>query len=132
MMHPGIRHAIIMIMGIVMVVFMVMLSSCDRCSQKSTTSGETLEVSPEVKLLARGKLIYNANCISCHNRNPKLQGSVGPDVFGSSKELLTAKLLHGKYPDGYKPKRESHLMPLLPHLENEIEALTAFLNAKEL
>ena len=130
MMHPGIRHVMIAIMGIVVVVFMVILSSCDRCSQKSSTSGETSNVSPEVQRLARGKLVYNANCISCHNRNPKLPGSIGPDVFGSSKELLTARLLYGKYPDGYKPKRESHLMPPLPHLANEIEALTAFLNAQ--
>ena len=119
-----------MIMGVVMVVFMVVLSSCDRCSQKSSTSGEASNVSPEVQRLARGKLVYNANCISCHNSNPKLPGSLGPDVYGSSKELLTARLLYGKYPDGYKPKRESHLMPPLPHLAKEIEALTAFLNAQ--
>ena len=118
-----------MIMGIVMVIFMVMLNSCDRCSQKSSTSGEASNVSPEVRLLARGKLVYESNCTSCHSRNPKLQGSLGPDVYGSSKELLTARLLYGKYPEGYKPKRESHLMPPLPHLANEIEALTAFLNA---
>ena len=130
MMHPGIKHAIATIMGILVVVLIVILSSCDRCSQKSSTSGEASNVSPEVQRLARGKLVYSANCTSCHNSNPKLPGSVGPDDYGSSKELLTARIIHGKYPEGYKPKRESHLMPPLPHLANEIDALTAFLNAK--
>jgi hypothetical protein len=35
-----------------------------------------------------------------------------------------------KYPDGYKPKRETALMPAFPELKNEIPAIHAFLNSK--
>lgn len=105
------------------------VQSC-RCSSADSPKGATAEVTPEAKLISRGKAIYMSNCIACHNSNPKLAGSQGPDVHGSSKELLTARLLHAKYPDGYKPKRESAIMPALPHLGPEIDALTAYLNAQ--
>lgn len=100
-----------------------------RCSPEQSPSGETLTVSPEAKLIARGKLVYNAHCISCHNRNPKLPGSLGPEVYGSSKELLTYRLMKAEYPKGYRPKRESSLMPALPQLVGDIDALQFFLNA---
>lgn len=78
----------------------------------------------------QGRKVYMSLCISCHNTNPKLDGGLGPAVWGSSKELLEARILHGKYPEGYKPKRESKLMTAFPHLKNDIEALHAFLNAE--
>ena len=85
---------------------------------------------PEAKLIARGKAVYVSNCTACHAPNPKYPGSQGPDVYGSSKELLEARILYAKYPEGYKPKRESHVMPALPHLKADIDAIHAFLNAK--
>ena len=39
----------------------------------------------------KGKVVYNANCVSCHNLDPKKQGSIGPQIYGSSKELLSKK-----------------------------------------
>lgn len=110
-----------------MMMALMALASC-RCSNNETSSGAAT-VSPEAKLLSRGKAVYMSNCIACHNSNPKLNGSQGPDVYGSSKELLAARILHAKYPEGYKPKRESAIMPALPHLASDIDALTAFLNA---
>lgn len=80
------------------------------------------------QLAGRGKIVYEANCITCHSRNPKTSGPLGPDVYGSSKELLTARVVYGNYPEGYKPKRESHLMRALPHLQPEINALYEYLN----
>lgn len=96
--------------------------------KSSKTQNNTDQESPEAKLIARGKAVYVSNCTSCHSSNPKLPGSLGPDVHGSSKELLTARLLHAKYPDGYTPKRSSNAMPAMPHLVNDIDALAAFLN----
>jgi mono/diheme cytochrome c family protein len=96
-------------------------------ASQATTSPEAAET-PEAKLLARGKLVYSIQCIACHNRNPKMPGSLGPDLFGSSKELLTARILRAQYPDGYKPKRESHAMPPMPAVAQDIEALAAYLN----
>lgn len=102
--------------------------SC-RCSTGETSSGTGVEATPEAKLILRGKAVYMSSCTACHNPNPKLNGSQGPDVFGSSKDLLTSRILYAKYPDGYKPKRESAVMPALPHLSGDIDAIHAYLNA---
>jgi mono/diheme cytochrome c family protein len=78
---------------------------------------------------AKGKAVYYANCTSCHNYNPKKVGSIGPDIYGSSIELLKNKVLYGKYPKNYQPKRIIGVMPLYPHLNNQISNLHAFLNS---
>ena len=54
---------------------------------------------------AKGKQVYMANCIACHNVNPAKAGALGPELKGSSKALVSARVLSGKYPKGYKPKR---------------------------
>lgn len=84
---------------------------------------------PLTPLESQGKAVYMSVCISCHNPDPRLVGSVGPDVAFSSKELLTARMLHQAYPPGYKPKRETGLMPNLSMLEKDIPALHAYLNS---
>jgi mono/diheme cytochrome c family protein len=58
----------------------------------------TEKLSPEAE---RGRQVYLSSCIACHAADPSVPGAVGPEVKGSSKELLEAKLLHGKYPPGY-------------------------------
>ena len=78
---------------------------------------------------AKGKAVYYANCTSCHNFNPKKAGSIGPDIYGSSIELLKNKVLYGKYPKNYQPKRIIGVMPLYPHLNKQISNLHAFLNS---
>jgi mono/diheme cytochrome c family protein len=80
-------------------------------------------------LVSHGKAVYLSNCTACHNQDPKLQGSVGPDIINSSMELITARVLHQSYPLGYTPKRSSHLMPAMPFLEADIKALHAYLNS---
>jgi mono/diheme cytochrome c family protein len=79
----------------------------------------------------KGKTAYMATCIACHASDPSKDGSLGPSVAGSTKELLKLRVLQGKYPDGYKPKRNSKIMTPLPHLEKDIEALHAYLNRKK-
>lgn len=95
-----------------------LLSSC------SKKAGEK----PLTALESQGKASYMSNCIACHNPDPTLVGSVGPDVANSSLELLTARILHKSYPPGYIPKRKSGLMPELPFLEHDLTALHAYLN----
>jgi mono/diheme cytochrome c family protein len=75
----------------------------------------------------RGERIYLAQCTACHNRDPAQDGPLGPAVKGASRPLLEARLLRGDYPPGYAPKRDSRLMPALPHLEPDIPDLAAFL-----
>lgn len=77
----------------------------------------------------QGKNVYNINCTSCHNVDPRQPGSLGPDVAGASVELLKARVMKQSYPQGYQPKRKTRLMPLLPFVEKDIPALHAYLNS---
>ena len=79
--------------------------------------------------VARGRAAYLANCVACHNPNPKLAGPLGPALAGSSLELLSAKVLRNEYPPGYVPKQTTGVMVPLPHLEPKIEDLAAYLGS---
>jgi mono/diheme cytochrome c family protein len=106
--------------------------SCTKSTlPQNITSSPAQQLSPEaekITLLEHGQKLYSQNCIACHNPNPKLDGAVGPAIYGSSLELLKARILKGAYPPRYKPKRPSAQMPVLTGLEKEIPALHAFLN----
>ncbi len=75
----------------------------------------------------RGKGIYLANCTACHNNDPSKDGSIGPAVKGSSKELIEARVMRAAYPPGYTPKRRTSAMPPYPYLKSAIPDLAAFL-----
>ncbi len=92
------------------------------CTKKSENQ---VPVNP---LVEKGRRAYTANCVSCHNTDPKKDGVLGPAVMGSSLELLNARILEASYPVGYTPKRTTHAMAPLLHVKPEIEALHAFLN----
>lgn len=78
--------------------------------------------------VARGKLVYAANCTACHHVDPSLEGPLGPPLVGSSRELIEARVVRGAYPEGYTPERETALMQPLPYLAEEVGALAAYLN----
>ena len=50
----------------------------------------------------RGRQVYAANCTACHHVDPTLDGTMGPAIAGSSRELLVARVLGGDYPSGYQ------------------------------
>jgi len=75
----------------------------------------------------RGRQVYLAHCIACHNTDPAQPGPVGPPVKGSPRELLEAKVLKGAYPPGYAPKRPTKVMVPIPAVAPEIDALTEYL-----
>ena len=79
--------------------------------------------------IEKGRMVYFANCVSCHNNNPKKPGSIGPEVYGASIDVLAQKIVFGKYPENYSPKRTSKIMPLMPHLKKDISKLHAFINS---
>ena len=111
------------------------ISSCEKKSIKQ----EEVESEPDQKKfnntiasttdIEKGRMAYFANCVSCHNNNPKKPGSIGPEVYGASIDVLTQKIVFGKYPENYRPKRTSKIMPLMPHLNKEISNLHAFINS---
>lgn len=75
----------------------------------------------------RGKQVYFAQCIACHNSDPSRNGPLGPAIKGSSRELLEARVLRGTYPPGYTPKRGTAIMQPMPHLASAIPDLAAYL-----
>ena len=113
----------------------ILISSCEKKSIKQ----EEAESEPDQKKLnnnialttdiEKGRMVYFVNCVSCHNNNPKKPGSIGPEVYGVSIDVLTQKIVSGKYPENYNPKRTSKIMPLMPHLKKEIPNLHAFINS---
>jgi mono/diheme cytochrome c family protein len=79
--------------------------------------------------ILRGRIVYAANCISCHSTNPALDGPLGPSIKGSSLELVEARVLRGEYPPGYAPKRTTKMMQKLPLTQENVQDLHAFLTA---
>jgi mono/diheme cytochrome c family protein len=94
-----------------------LLSACDR------------KEAPSDPRVAKGLAVYASNCTACHNRNPALEGTLGPAVAGSSLDLLKARVIHGTYPPGYTPKRETRIMQKLPLTEGDVEAIHAYLKS---
>lgn len=78
--------------------------------------------------MSPGKRIYVGNCAMCHTMDPTRGGPRGPAVAGASVELLERKLLDGKYPKGYEPKRRTALMPRFPGIKPFIHELAEYLN----
>ena len=87
-------------------------------------SGGDASLSP---LAQEGRRIYGNVCIACHNGDPTRDGSLGPAIAGSSRELLEARVVRGEYPPGYTPKRPSVTMPRFESLADQVDALTAYL-----
>jgi mono/diheme cytochrome c family protein len=79
----------------------------------------------------RGRQIYLANCITCHNPDPTKRGGSGPEIAGAPRELIEARVLRAGYPPGYTPKRTTKSMIALPHLAPVIDDLAAFLAAAQ-
>lgn len=75
----------------------------------------------------RGRAVYIANCVACHNNDPSKDGPIGPAIKGSSPELIATRVLRTAYPPGYKPKRNTKVMPTFPFLKDEIPYLVAYL-----
>jgi mono/diheme cytochrome c family protein len=111
------------------------LASDDVKPRPTATPSPTPKPDPHAKereeflrLVDRGRQVYTAKCVACHNADPRVSGPLGPDVYGSSRPLLEAVLLRLSYPAGYKPKRRSNAMRKMPEVAADIPALTAFLN----
>ncbi|HEY6365888.1 MAG TPA: cytochrome c [Candidatus Binatia bacterium] len=75
----------------------------------------------------RGRAVYVANCVACHNNDPAKDGPIGPALKGSPQELLESRVLRTDYPPGYKPKRDTKVMPTFPFLKTEIPYLATYL-----
>ncbi len=85
---------------------------------------------PDQKLLSRGKAVYMANCIACHNKDPNKKGALGPELANSPLSVFLIKVANGnEYPQGYVPKRKTKLMKKFPHLKSEVPAIHAWIQS---
>jgi mono/diheme cytochrome c family protein len=111
----------------------VLLTACGQDEKPAPTAGPSAPSSPgAVPVTAagdptKGRQIWLGQCVACHNPDPGKDGPIGPAVKGASKELLDARVVHGTYPPGYKPKRETKVMPSRPDLVASIPDLAAYL-----
>jgi mono/diheme cytochrome c family protein len=88
------------------------------------------ELTPEQARLQKGRTLYSLHCASCHHPSfPERDGALGPAVAGTSLDLLEARVVRGSYPEGYTPKRSTWVMPKMPLVRGDIEALHAYLNS---
>ena len=110
----------------------MLISNCENKSIEQEEAADQKNDNNTVALITdieKGRMVYFANCVSCHNNNPKKPGSIGPEVYGVSIDVLTQKIVSGKYPENYRPKRTSKIMPPMPNLKKEISNLHAFINS---
>lgn len=89
------------------------------------SGGESVELSATAQ---RGHDVYMNVCIACHNANPGRDGAIGPDLIGSTRELIEWRVVRGEYPPGYTPKQATGAMPAFPHLAGDVDALYAFIH----
>lgn len=99
------------------VVVTLVVSGCSKESERASQNPDW----------ARGRAVYIANCVACHNNDPSREGPIGPAIKGSSAELIETRVLRTDYPPGYKPKRDTKVMPTFPFLKDEIPYLVAYL-----
>ena len=111
----------------------MLISNCEKKSiEQEEAEADQKKLTNTVALttdIEKGRMVYFANCVSCHNNNPKKPGSIGPEVYRVTIDVLTQKIVYGKYPENYRPKRPSKIMPSMPHLNKEISNLHAFINS---
>ena len=111
----------------------MLVSNCEKKSieqEEPEVDKKKLNITVALKTdIEKGRMVYFANCVSCHNNNPKKPGSIGPEVYGVSIDVLTQKIVYGKYPENYRPKRPSKIMQSMPHLNKEISNLHAFIKS---
>ena len=111
----------------------MLISNCEKKNiENKNAKADQKKLTKTVALttdIEKGRMVYFANCVSCHNNNPKKPGSIGPEVYGVTIDVLTQKIVYGKYPENYRPKRPSKIMPAMPHLNKEISNLHAFINS---
>lgn len=105
--------------------------------QMSFAQNNAFQVKPLTKVdaaaLERGARIYKAQCVRCHNKDPNLKGSIGPEQVDAPFDVVVSKIMTGKYPEplpkGFVPKRKSKSMTPLKALKADIPYIYAWIQS---
>ncbi|HXH74746.1 MAG TPA: cytochrome c [Bacteriovoracaceae bacterium] len=83
--------------------------------------------------LDKGRRLYLSKCIQCHNKDPNIKGSLGPELVDAPLEVMKYKVKTGRYPDvlpkGFIPKRKTKAMRPLPALEKDVPVIYAWIQS---
>ena len=84
-------------------------------------------------MIDKGRRLYLSNCLQCHNKDPNVKGSIGPEMVDAPLDVMTSKVMTGKYPEklpaGFVPKRQTKLMRPIPKLKADIPAIHAYVQS---
>jgi hypothetical protein len=106
----------------------------EKPSEKTPTV-EKVKVVEEVNPvdLGRGKTIYLSACIKCHNKDPNVKGSIGPELVDAPLEIMAYKVANGKYPKdlpaGFVPKRKTNQMMKQPQYSKDVPSIHAYIQS---
>lgn len=93
----------------------------------------TFSVKADDALITKGRRLYISNCLSCHNKDPNVKGSIGPEIVDAPLEVMTSKVMTGLYPAklpvGFTPKRKTKIMKKIPKLGPDIPAIHAYVQS---
>jgi mono/diheme cytochrome c family protein len=83
--------------------------------------------------IEKGKTIYLAQCIKCHNKDPNIKGAIGPEVVDAPLEVMQHKVMTGRYPDvlpeGFVPKRKTKQMTKFPQYAKDVPSIHAYVQS---
>lgn len=83
--------------------------------------------------LDKGRRAYLSVCIQCHNKDPNLKGSMGPELVDAPMAVMDHKVKTGKYPEvlpaGFVPKRKTKLMRPQPNSVKDVPAIYAWIQS---
>ena len=95
----------------------------------SFNAESALKIPTDQISIQEGKRIYIMTCTKCHNTNPNKAGIIGPDLYSTPLEVFESKVIKGTYPNGYKPKRKTRVMPKFKNLTNKIDAIYNYIRS---
>lgn len=83
--------------------------------------------------LDKGRRAYLSVCIQCHNKDPNLKGSMGPELIDAPLTVMQHKVKTGRYPEvlpaGFVPKRKTKLMRPLPNFVKDVPVIYAWIHS---
>ena len=95
-----------------------------------TAAVEVAQVKPDIE---RGRTLYMANCLSCHNKDPSIKGSIGPEQTDAPLDVMQVKIVTGRYPpvlpEGFTPKRKTKAMRAFPKLKDDVVHIYAWIQS---